>query len=191
MNRIASTFQALGDSPALIPFITAGYPTIATCGRILNALPKHGADLVELGMPFSDPVADGKPLQKAADVALENGTGMRQVFELTKQFRTANPNTPLILMGYINPIYQMGYATFARKASQAGADAILVVDLPLEESALLLAALTKQRGIMLRWRQLPEPSLARWHRWKRNSDIFIAKPPCQLRLVSALKEARK
>ena len=144
MNRIDKTFAVLKGTPALIPFITAGYPSLAVCSRILCDLPKAGADLVELGMPFSDPVADGKPLQQAADIALANRTGLKQVFRLAKEFRKANPTTPLILMGYINPIYQLGYGKFASTAAASGVDGVLAVDLPLEEAEPLRKALHKQ-----------------------------------------------
>ncbi len=143
MSRIASCFQTLRRSgrKALIPYITAGDPQPALTVPLLHAMVAAGADLIELGVPFSDPMADGPVIQRACERALRQGVSLRQVLELVRAFRCEDRTTPLVLMGYLNPIECMGYQDFARAAAAAGVDGVLTVDLPPEEAQELLTAL--------------------------------------------------
>ncbi|MBL8259938.1 MAG: tryptophan synthase subunit alpha [Candidatus Competibacteraceae bacterium] len=148
MNRIARRFDALrrAGRKALIPYITAGDPRPESTVPMLHALVAAGADLIELGVPFSDPMADGPVIQKACERALAQGMSLRKVFELAREFRRADSETPLVLMGYLNPIESMGHAAFAAAAREAGVDGALTVDLPPEE-AVEMAALLDASGI--------------------------------------------
>ena len=134
-ERIDSTFSALRskDRSALIPFIMAGDPDLETTGELLKVLPGAGADLIEIGMPFSDPVADGPTIQAAGQRALQTQTTLENIFKTVKEFREQNTTTPIILMGYYNPIYRYGIDTFCRHAKDAGIDGMIIVDLPPEE----------------------------------------------------------
>jgi tryptophan synthase alpha chain len=127
--------QARGEA-ALIPFVTAGDPNLATTLKILRALEKGGADCIELGIPFSDPTADGPVIQRSSERALKNGISLSRIFRLVRQFRQTS-EIPIVLFGYFNPIFHYGVQKFCRAASDAGADGILCVDLPPEESAEL------------------------------------------------------
>lgn len=134
MKRIAQTFarlQAQGRK-ALIPFITAGDPSPAVTAQLLHALAANGADIIELGIPFSDPMADGPVIQRASERALAQGVSLRQVLQLVADFRMQNQTTPVVLMGYANPIEAMGAQAFAQAAAHAGVDGVLVVDYPPE-----------------------------------------------------------
>ncbi len=137
MNRIARRFQTLrrAGRKALIPYITAGDPRPDVTVPMLHALVAAGADLIELGVPFSDPMADGPVIQKACERALAQGMSLRGVLELVREFRRADVETPLVLMGYLNPIERMGHADFVAAARDAGVDGVLTVDLPPEEAA--------------------------------------------------------
>ncbi len=138
-SRIARRFEALGNEGrgALVAFITAGDPDIETSRAILEGLPGAGADLIELGMPFSDPVADGPAIQVASQRALAAGGSMRATLALTHGFRERDDDTPIVLMGYYNPIHRYGVEAFARDAAAAGVDGLIIVDLPPEEEAEL------------------------------------------------------
>lgn len=148
MSRIANTFKNLKaqNRKALIPFITAGDPTPAMTVPIMNALVSAGADILELGVPFSDPMADGPTIQRSSERALKHGVSLKDVLSFVSDFRRSNSATPVVLMGYANPIEAMGYEAFAASAHQAGLDGVLVVDYPPEESEPLVELL-KQRGI--------------------------------------------
>lgn len=139
MNRITRCFQELRRTgrKALIPYITAGDPRPEQTVPMLHALVQAGADIVELGVPFSDPMADGPVIQKACERALAQGMSLRRVLELVREFRQTNTATPLVLMGYLNPIESMGYAAFVAGAHEAGVDGVLTVDLPPEEASEL------------------------------------------------------
>ncbi len=139
MNRIDQRFQSLKASgrAALVPYVTAGHPHPEFSVDILHAAVSAGADLVELGMPFSDVMADGPVIQNACARALEQGTGLDQVLETVREFRQSDDHTPLILMGYTNPIERRGSERFAREAAEAGVDGLLVVDCPADEAATL------------------------------------------------------
>jgi len=136
MNRIADCFQNLEqqNKKALIPFITAGDPDKDITLELMFELVKAGANMIELGVPFSDPMADGPVIQRASERALEHHTNSDDVFDIVSEFRKKDATTPIILMGYLNPIEVMGYKVFAEKAENAGVDGVLVVDLPPEES---------------------------------------------------------
>ncbi|RMX08010.1 tryptophan synthase subunit alpha [Corticibacter populi] len=142
-SRIANTFaqlQAAGRK-ALIPFVTAGFPEKSTTTELMHAMHAAGADIIELGVPFSDPSADGTTIQQAGDVALANGTGLVQVLEYVHEFRQRNQTTPVVLMGYANPIERYDQlrsaGAFVRDAAAAGVDGLLVVDYPPEEAQAL------------------------------------------------------
>ena len=127
--------QRRGEA-ALIPFVTAGDPNLATTLKILRALEKSGADCIELGIPFSDPTADGPTIQRSSERALKNGLSLPRIFQLVRQFRRTS-EIPIVLFGYFNPIFHYGLENFCRAAARAGADGMLCVDLPPEESAEL------------------------------------------------------
>ena len=143
MSRIGQTFTALKahNKKALIPFITAGDPSPAHTVPLMHKLVEAGADILELGVPFSDPMADGPTIQRASERALKHGVGLRDVLALVAEFRKTNPDTPVVLMGYANPIECMGYEAFAQAAEMAGVDGVLTVDYPPEECAGLAATL--------------------------------------------------
>ncbi len=135
MTRIADTFtqlQARGEV-GLIPFITAGDPDIETTFALVHEMARQGADIIELGVPFSDPMADGPTLQRAAERALQHGTSLSHVFELVRRLRQSL-TIPILLFGYYNPIWRYGGERFAADARQAGVDGVLCVDLPPEEA---------------------------------------------------------
>ncbi|MBY0563910.1 MAG: tryptophan synthase subunit alpha [Hyphomonadaceae bacterium] len=144
-QRICAKFAALkrANRAALIVYIMASDPDHETCFEILKGLPEAGADIIELGFPFTDPMADGPSVQKAGLRALRAGGSLRQTLDLARRFRETDADTPLILMGYANPIESMGYDAFAANMGNAGADGAIVVDLPSEEDAPLREAFTK------------------------------------------------
>lgn len=135
MSRIQSVFQQLRDDGrrALIPFITAGDPDAELTVPLMHALVAGGADIIELGVPFSDPMADGPTIQRASERALAKGMSLRKVMEIVARFRETDGDTPVVLMGYANPIEAMGVSSFVERAGQAGVDGVLVVDYPPEE----------------------------------------------------------
>jgi len=135
MSRIQSTLAALAEQnkKGLIPFITAGDPKPEMTVPLMHALVAGGADIIELGVPFSDPMADGPVIQRASERALANRIGMRHVLQFVREFRVTNQSTPVVLMGYANPIERMGAETFIKAAKEAGVDGVLVVDYPPEE----------------------------------------------------------
>jgi tryptophan synthase alpha chain len=148
MSRIQSTFQALKSQhkKALIPYITAGDPDPKWTVKLMHALVKEGADLIELGVPFSDPMADGPVIQRASERALAHKVSLRQVLEMVKTFREHDDQTPIILMGYANPIEAMGVDKFTALAKTSGVDGVLTVDYPPEEcetfsNALMLSGM--------------------------------------------------
>jgi tryptophan synthase alpha chain len=136
MSRIQATFEKLNQQGrrALIPFFTAGDPNLATTVPLLHALVASGADVIELGVPFSDPMADGPTIQRASERALKQGMSLRGVLEMVAEFRRSNDSTPVVLMGYGNPIEAMGWEVFSRRCAEVGVDGVLTVDFPPEES---------------------------------------------------------
>jgi tryptophan synthase alpha chain len=146
MGRIGERFAALRarGERALIPFVTAGDPDLATTQTLVVALARAGADLIEIGIPFSDPLAEGPTIQRASERALRAGASLRRVLELVKTLRP-QIDVPLVLMGYINPILAMGSRHFAEAARAVGVDGVIVVDLPPDEEEDLYAALAARR----------------------------------------------
>jgi tryptophan synthase alpha chain len=140
MSRIEETFKVL-DRPALVSFITAGDPDYDTSLAAFKALADAGADIIELGMPFTDPMADGPVIQLASERALKAGGSMVRTFDMVRTFREDDMHTPVVLMGYFNPLLQYGLEAFAKDAAEAGVDGLIIVDLPPEESDELIAAL--------------------------------------------------
>ena len=138
-DRIRARFDALRAQKrtALIPFITAGDPVPEATVALMHALVDGGADVIELGMPFSDPMADGPVIQHADERALRNKVGMADILGWVRGFRTRDADTPVVLMGYLNPVAIHGIERFAREAAEAGVDGVLVVDCPVEEDATL------------------------------------------------------
>ena len=143
MSRIERCFARLGEArrTALVSFVTAGDPDALRTVALLRTLVDSGADIVELGVPFSDPMADGPVIQRASERALAGGMSLAKVLQVVQEFRSTDSVTPVVLMGYLNPIEAYGYQAFAQAASQAGVDGVLTVDLPPEESALFLPQL--------------------------------------------------
>ncbi len=143
MSRIAATFAALQarGRKALIPYVTAGDPFADATVDIMLAMAKAGADVIELGVPFSDPMADGPVIQKASERALAKGIGMPQVLQIVREFRAQDVATPVVLMGYANPVERYGAERFVADAKSAGVDGVLVVDYPPEECEAFAARL--------------------------------------------------
>lgn len=154
MSRIDTTLQRLASErrKALIPYIMAGYPRLGFTPELMHAMVRAGADIIELGVPFSDPMADGPVIQKAGEAALRLGVGTAQVLDMVRQFRQADSSTPVVLMGYANPVecYDLrhGANAFVRDAAQAGVDGVLIVDYPPEE-CVDFARTLRQHGMDL------------------------------------------
>ncbi|HEY5347572.1 MAG TPA: tryptophan synthase subunit alpha [Rhizomicrobium sp.] len=139
MSRIASRFQELQaqNRAAFIPFISAGDPDPETSFAILQKLPAAGADIIELGVPFTDPMADGPAIQASSVRALDAGMTLHKTLDMVRKFRKTEKKTPIVLMGYYNPIHAYGTARFAKDAGEAGVDGLIIVDLPPEEDEVL------------------------------------------------------
>ena len=146
MNRIDTRFAALrtADRKALVPFITAGDPSLEATVPVMHALAEAGADVIELGVPFSDPMADGPTIQRSSERALARGAGLAYVFDCVRLFRQHDQKTPVVLMGYLNPVEIRGAERFAREAVTAGVDGVLLVDLPPEEAGEFRTAFAAQ-----------------------------------------------
>jgi len=172
MSRIASTFAQLGSQKALIAYITAGDPNLATTLAMMHSMAANGADIIELGIPFSDPMADGPTIQRAVERALAQHVSLRDVLATVKQFRQSNTQTPVVLMGYLNPVHKMGYEAFAQAAAEAGVDGVLTVDNPIETIAPLQAALA-QRNIDNIFLVAPTTSEARMQAIARHASGFV------------------
>lgn len=162
MNRIDQRFSALKEQgrTALIPYITAGDPSPAYTVGFMHALVEAGADILELGVPFSDPMADGPVIQKACERALKHATRLTDLFAMVSEFRRTDSETPVVLMGYLNPVERMGYQAFAEQAAASGVDGVLMVDMPPEE-ADELAPLFKQYHLQTIFLVAPTTSEAR------------------------------
>lgn len=148
MSRIQACFERLNAAgrKGLIPFVTAGDPSPDNTVEVMHALARAGADVIELGVPFSDPMADGPVIQRSSERALAKGVGLRRVLDYVAQFRQRDATTPVVLMGYANPVERMGESLFIERAVAAGVDGVLVVDYPPEESHDFAAAL-KRAGL--------------------------------------------
>jgi len=143
VSRLNATFEALKaqQKTALIPFVTAGDPHPSITVNLLHDMVAAGANILELGIPFSDPMAEGPVIQAACERALVHNVSLTDVLGMVKEFRTKNADTPIVLMGYLNPVEVMGYENFASNAAEAGADGLILVDLPPEEGEDLIIAL--------------------------------------------------
>lgn len=174
MNRINRRFDTLRakHKTALIPFITAGDPTPEVTVDLMHNLVKAGADVIELGVPFSDPMADGPVIQRASERALAHHVSLGQVLEMVAHFREQDAETPVVLMGYLNPIEVLGYADFAARAGKVGVDGVLVVDIPPEEGEDLLAAL-KANGLVQIYLLAPTTTPERIGRICDAADGFV------------------
>lgn len=147
MSRIATCFEYLKaeNKKGLIGFIVAGYPQLEHTLPLMRAMVDAGVDVIELGVPFSDPIADGAVIQRASELALANGMSLRKIFTMVAEFRKENQQTPIVLMGYVNPIEAIGYEGFAKLAAEAGVDGALVVDMPPEEAEPLKVSMSKYK----------------------------------------------
>lgn len=174
MSRLAGRFAALADNHrrALVTYITAGDPAPASTVDLLHALAESGADVLELGVPFSDPTADGPSIQAAHERALAHRVRLADALDMVAEFRRANDSTPVVLMGYLNPIEAMGEIAFADAAAAAGVDGVIAVDLPPEEAAPL-HALLRERGIDLIFLVAPTTTEARIARIAALASGFI------------------
>lgn len=147
-KRIDQTFAA--KDTVFVAYIMGGDPDRATTQTLLNALPDNGVDIIELGMPFTDPAADGPVIEEAGLRSLAAGTTLSTILEMATEFRKTNDTTPIIVMGYCNPVHHMGYAAFAKAASAAGVDGAIIVDLPPEEDTELREAFEKHDLALIR-----------------------------------------
>lgn len=173
-TRIDRRFAKLKDEnrPALVTFITAGDPDLETGQAILNALPDAGADVIELGMPFSDPMAEGLPIQLSSQRALANGHTLKKTLDMVRAFRARDNDTPIVLMGYYNPIYYYGSEVFLDDAKEAGVDGFIIVDLPPEvDSELCLPAV--ERGLNFIRLATPTTDEKRLPRVLQNTSGFV------------------
>jgi len=174
VNRLDATFERLtrDHSKALIPFITAGDPSLDATVPVMHALAEAGADVIELGVPFSDPMADGPVIQRSSERALERGAGMSWVLDAVRAFRQNDQQTPVVLMGYLNPVEIRGADAFAQAASVAGVDGVLLVDLPPEEAGTFRDAFTAH-GIALILLASPTTPEARLQRLCEDAQGYL------------------
>jgi tryptophan synthase alpha chain len=174
MNRIDTRFARLkaASRKALVPFITAGDPSLESTVPVMHALVAAGADVLELGVPFSDPMADGPTIQRSSERALTRGAGMSYVLDCVRAFRTTDATTPVVLMGYLNPIEIRGAEAFAAAAVAAGVDGVLLVDLPPEELDGFNAAF-RAHGLALILLAAPTTSDARLERLCEHAQGYL------------------
>lgn len=174
MPRIEATFERLAREKrkALIPYVTAGDPEPRVTVPLLHALAEAGADIIELGVPFSDPMADGPVIQRSGERALKNRVGLEQVLGFVAEFRKSDSRTPVVLMGYANPIEAMGTTHFVETAAEAGVDGVLVVDYPPEESTEL-ASLLRAHGMDMIFLLAPTSTDARIEQVARLASGYI------------------
>lgn len=173
-NRIEARFGALATEgrSGLVTFITAGDPAPDATLAFMHALVRGGADVIELGVPFSDPMADGPTIQRASERALANGMNLRKVLALVEAFRATDRRTPVVLMGYLNPVERMGYEDFAKAAAAVGADGVLTVDLPPEEAGHLHQAV-RSAGLSQIFLLAPTSSPSRVEAVRRFANGFV------------------
>lgn len=174
MSRLESCMAALqaANRKALVPYIVAGDPDRDTTVALMHQLVNDGVDVIELGMPFSDPSSDGAIIQLGAERALRQGANLHMVFDIVSEFRKSNADTPVVLMGYLNPLEVMGYETFVERAADAGVDGLLIVDLPVNEAQEMLA-LTRARAIDMIFLVAPTTTEARLNSICENSSGYI------------------
>lgn len=166
MNRIEHLFAEKKTGKVLNIFLTAGFPHLEDTVSLVKGFEEAGADLIELGMPFSDPLADGPTIQKSSELAIENGATIGWILETVKEIRTLS-NIPLVLMGYLNPVLKYGLSRFVEEANQAGVDGLIIPDVPLEESERILELL---KGTNISFIHLVSPTTSD-ERMRRIDDI--------------------
>lgn len=173
-TRLQVRLEALRASgrKALVPFFSAGDPSLEATVPVMHALAAAGADVIELGVPFSDPMADGPVIQRSSERALSRGAGLAYVLEAVRQFREADAATPVVLMGYLNPVEIRGAAGFAASAAEAGVDGVLLVDLPPEEADEYRAAFARH-GLALISLASPTTPDARLERLSTQSEGYL------------------
>ena len=161
MTRLQTRLDALRSAgrKALVPFVTAGDPSLEATVPVMHALAAAGADVIELGVPFSDPMADGPVIQRSSERALARGAGLGWVLDCVRGFRATDATTPVVLMGYLNPVEIRGAAAFAAEAADAGVDGVLLVDLPPEEADEYRAALMLIDAHARLWTPAQEPAI--------------------------------
>lgn len=171
-NRIESLFETKDDQQKVMSlFLTAGYPDLESTADLVIGFEQNGADIIELGMPFSDPLADGPTIQEASNVAIENGVTMDGIFDMVKKIRESS-QIPIILMGYINPVFRYGVEKFCKKAEQAGVDGLIIPDAPIEESGIL-SEHAKSHGLHMIYLVAPNTSSERMKLIDQKSDGFV------------------
>ncbi|WP_201980993.1 tryptophan synthase subunit alpha [Hymenobacter rubidus] len=171
MNRITHAFRSKKN--LLNTYFTAGYPSLHDTIPLAKALVESGADILEIGMPFSDPLADGPVIQGSSTVALANGMNLPVLFEQLQNLRTAVPDAPVLLMGYLNPVLQFGVEAFLKRAAEVGVDGLILPDLPLDEYEETYHALFQQHGLKAVFLITPQTSEARIRRLDALSDAFL------------------
>ena len=171
INQVLTGLETIGKK-ALIPYITGGDPEPGLTVDIMHKLVDAGADIIELGVPFSDPMADGPVIQLACERALMHHVGLKDIFAMVKEFRQVNQITPVVLMGYLNPLEKMGYKNFAKQAAEVGVDGALIVDLPPEEADTLVPFL-KEQGLDSIFLIAPTTSEARIKHICDNSTGYV------------------
>jgi len=174
MSRLATKFAALKaeNKKALIPYVTAGDSSPNVTVPLMHAMVDAGADVLELGIPFSDPMADGPVIQLACERALKHNVSLSDVLGMVKQFREQDDETPVVLMGYLNPVEIMGYETFAERANKAGVDGVLTVDMPPEEAKDVLP-IFKEKDLDAVFLVSPDSTVERFKIIAENSSGFI------------------
>jgi tryptophan synthase alpha chain len=171
-SRIASVFERKKDDEKIMSlFITAGYPDLDSTVELILGFEKNGADLIELGMPFSDPLADGPTIQYASNVAIENGITMKKIFEMVREVRKSS-EIPIILMGYINPVFRYGVEAFCRDAEDSGVDGLIIPDAPLEESSIISKE-AERHGLEMIYLVAPNSTDERMRRVDEQSSGFV------------------
>lgn len=172
INRIQSVFAARKNHQKIMSlFLTAGYPDLDSTADLVLGLEKNGADMIELGMPFSDPLADGPTIQYASNKAIEAGITMDKIFDMVKQIRKQS-EIPIILMGYINPVFRYGVEKFCNRAEACGVDGLIIPDIPVEESGLL-SEHAKNAGLSMIYLVAPNTSGDRMQLIDQKSDGFV------------------
>jgi len=171
-NRVQAVFEKRDkDQKVMSLFLTAGYPDPDSTAELILGFEKNGADIIELGMPFSDPLADGPTIQYASNKAIEAGITMDKIFDIVRQIREKS-EIPIILMGYINPVYRYGTEKFCRRAGECGVDGLIIPDLPLEESGML-SGHAKKAGLAMVYLVAPNTSSERMRLIDEKSEGFV------------------
>ncbi|WP_236704919.1 tryptophan synthase subunit alpha [Hymenobacter sp. AT01-02] len=171
-NRIQQAFEKKGKN-LLNVYFTAGYPRLESTVPVLQALTKAGADLIEIGMPFSDPLADGPVIQQSSTVALQNGMNLRVLFTQLQDLRSTVPDTPVLLMGYLNPVMQFGMENFCREAAAAGVDGVILPDLPLDDYVAEYQDVFKRHNLRPVFLITPQTAPERIRRIDELTDSFL------------------